>query len=182
MASGVRSLLRKKRAEQELEEEMQSFLLAAVKGHPETHDEVSINFAAPRYFETYGTPLLSGRDFSFKDQQGPLVAMINQAMARDYFGKSSPIGCYVTLDHVTLRGNETPTYQIVGVVADAKYNDLQQAAPRTIYLHTFQEDRIVSQLTLRTATEPESAASAVRQSVTSVLKTVPITRVSTMTE
>jgi len=40
----------------------------------------------------------------------------------------------------------------------------------------------VSQLTLRTATGPESAASAVRQSVTSILKTVPITRVSTMTE
>lgn len=155
---------------------------AAVKGHPENHRVVSINFVAPHYFETYGTPLFVGRDFSFEDQRGPLLAIINQAMARDYFGANSPIGSYVTLDHVTLRGNETPTYEIVGVVGDAKYNDLQQATPRTIYLDAFQENRIVSQLTLRTAIDPETVASAVRQGVASVLKTVPIARVSTMTD
>ena len=155
---------------------------AVVKGHPENHHEVSINFVAPNYFETYGTPFLAGRDFSFKDQRGPLLAIINQAMARDYFGTSSPIGSNVTLDHVTLRGNETPTYEIVGVVGDAKYNDLQQATPRTIYLGAFQESRIVSQLTLRTDIDPEAVASAVRQNVASVLKTVPVVRVSTMTD
>ena len=155
---------------------------AVVKGHPENHREVSINFVAPNYFETYDTPFLAGRDFSFKDQRGPLLAIINQAMAREYFGANSPIGSYVTLDHVTLRGNETPTYEIVGVVGDAKYNDLQQATPRTIYLDAFQENRIVSQLTLRTAVDPETVASAVRQSVASVLKTVPVVRVSTMTD
>jgi predicted permease len=155
---------------------------AVVKGHPENHREVSINFVAPNYFETYGTPLLAGRDFSFKDQRGPLLAIINQAMARDYFGTNSPIGSNVTLAHVTLRGNETPTYEIVGVAGDAKYNDLQQATPRTIYLNAFQENRIVSQLTLRTAIDPEAVASAVRQNVASLLKTVPVVRVSTMTD
>jgi len=155
---------------------------AVVKGHPENHREVSINFVAPNYFQTYDTPFLAGRDFSFKNQRGPLLAIINQAMARDYFGRNSPIGSYVTLDHVTLRGNETPTYEIVGVVGDAKYNDLQQVTPRTIYLDAFQESRMVSQLTLRTAIDPEAVASVVRQSVASVLKTVPVARVSTMTD
>jgi predicted permease len=155
---------------------------AVVEGHPENHREVSINFVAPNYFETYGTPLFAGRDFSFKDQRGPLLAIINQSMARDYFGTNSPIGSHVTLDHVTLRGSDTPSYEIVGVVGDAKYNDLQQATPRTIYLDAFQENRIVSQLTLRTATDPEAVASAVRQSVASVLKTVPVVRVNTMTD
>jgi len=155
---------------------------AVVKGHPENHREVSINFVAPNYFETYGTPLLAGRDFSFEDHRGPLVAIINQTMARDYFGRNSPIGSYVTLDHVTLRANETPAYEIVGVVGDAKYNDLQQATPRTIYLHACQENRIVSQLTLRSAIDPDSVAGVVRQSVASVLKTMPVVRVSTMTD
>ena len=155
---------------------------AAVKGHPENHREVSINFVAPNYFETYGTPLLAGRDFSFEDHRGPLVAIINQTMARDYFGRNSPIGSYVTLDHVTSRANETPTYEIVGVVGDAKYNDLQQPTPRTIYLHAGQENRIVSQLTLRSSIDPDSVAGVVRQSVASVLKTVPVVRVRTMTD
>lgn len=154
---------------------------AVVKGHPENHLEVSINFVAPDYFETYGTPLLAGRDFSFEDQRGRLVAIINQAMARDYFGTNSPIGSHVTLDHVTLRGNETPTYEIVGVVGDAKYNDLQPTTPRTIYLDAFQETHMVSQLTLLTAIDPGAVASAARKSVASVLKTVPVVRVSTMT-
>ena len=155
---------------------------AVVKGHPENRREVSINFVAPKYFETYGATLLAGRDFSFEDQLRPPVAIMNQTMASDYFARNSPIGSYVTLDHVTLRGDETPTYQIVGVVSDAKYNDLRQAAPRTIYLHAFQEGRVVSELTLRTAMDPESATSAVRQTVASVLKTVPIVGVRTMTD
>lgn len=155
---------------------------AVVQGHPENHRVVSINFVTPNYFQTYGTPLLAGRDFSFNDQHGPLLAIINHTMAHDYFGSDSPIGSYVTLDHVTLRGNDTPTYRIVGVVGDAKYNDLQQATPRTIYLYAFQENRIVSRLSLRTAADPESVTDAVRERVASVLKTVPIVRVNTMTD
>jgi putative ABC transport system permease protein len=155
---------------------------AVVRGHPDNRRVVSINFVAPKYFETYGATLLAGRDFSFEDRLGPNVAIINQTMASEYFGRSSPIGSYVTLDHVTLRGDDTPTYQIVGVVGDAKYNDLHQTAPRTMYLHAFQEGRVVSELTLRTAIDPESATSAVRRTVASVLKTVPIGRVRTMTD
>ncbi len=155
---------------------------AAAKGQPEYHRVVSINFVAPNYFETYGTPLLAGRDFSFQDQGGPLVAIMNQTMARDYFGSNNPIGRYVTLDHVTLRGNDTPTYEIVGVVGDAKYNELQQSTPPTIYLHAFQEDRTVSQLTLRTTINPQAVASAVRQKVASVLKSVTVDRISTMND
>lgn len=155
---------------------------ATVKGHPENHREVSINFVSPHYFESYGTPLLAGRDFSLKDQGGPLVAIINETMARDYFGMSNPIGSYVTLDHVTLRGDDAPTYQVVGVVGDAKYNELQQPTPGTIYLHAFQEGRIVSQLTLRTAIAPEGVAISVRKLVGATLKTVPVVRINTMAD
>ena len=155
---------------------------ATIQGCPENHREISINFVAPKYFGTYGTPLLAGRDFAFNDDRGPLVAIINQTMARDYFGAGNPIGSYVTLDHVTLRGNDTPTYEIVGVVGDAKYNELQQTSPRTLYLNAFQEDRIVSQLTVRTTIAPEAVAKEVRRKVESVLKTVSIGRVTTMTD
>jgi putative ABC transport system permease protein len=155
---------------------------ATAQGHPEIRRVVSIDFGAPHYFDTYGTPLLAGRDFAFNDEHGPLVAIINEAMARDFFHSSNPIGSYMTLDHVTGRGNDTPSYEIVGVVGDAKYNDLQRPAPRTIYLHAFQEDRVVSQLTLRTEVNPESVTNAVRERVASILRTVPVIRTTTMTD
>ena len=155
---------------------------ASIKGHPENHRAVAINFIAPKYFETYGTPLVAGRDFSPNDESGSLVAIINQTMAREFFGAENPVGSDVTLDHVTLRGNATPTYQIVGVAGDAKYNDLQQAAPRTIYLNAYQEGRIVDRFAIRTTMDPEAAVSAVRQTVASAVKNVPIVRISTMTD
>ena len=155
---------------------------ASVDGHPEVHEPISINFVSPHYFDTYGTQLLSGRDFSTSDKHGSLVAIINESISHDFFGSRNPIGSYITLDHVTGRGSDTPTYRIVGVVADAKYNDLQQQPPRTLYLHAFQEDHFVSQLSLRAAVNPESLTGVVREKVASVLNSVPIARVTTMTE
>jgi predicted permease len=53
---------------------------------------VSLNWVAPKYFATFGTPLLAGRDFAFEDEGRPPVAIVNQAMARHYFGTNSPLG------------------------------------------------------------------------------------------
>lgn len=53
-------------------------------------------------------------------------------MARYYFGEVSPVG-----GHVTLERDDRP-FEIVGVAGDAKYLDLHEAAPRTVYLCAFQ--------------------------------------------
>jgi putative ABC transport system permease protein len=126
---------------------------------------VAVNQVAPKYFETFGTPLLAGRDFDFQDTSGrPLVAIVNQAMARYYFGQRSPIGKHVSLDHVTGGGTGEP-YEIVGVVGDAKYLDLHGPAPRTIYLSAFQTGRVPSRFSLRTRVDPASVADEVRRTV-----------------
>lgn len=151
---------------------------ATAQGRPDLHLPIAINYVGPSYFETYGTPFVAGRDFSFRAEHGPLVAIINQSMAREFFGDRSPIGTHMTLDHITLRGDDTPTYQIVGVVGDAKYNDLQQAPPRTIYLQAFQAES----LTVRTAINPSAVSTSVRQTIASVMPTLPITGVTTMTD
>jgi ABC-type antimicrobial peptide transport system permease subunit len=87
----------------------------------------------------------------------------------------------VTLNHATGHRDDQ-TYEIVGVAGDAKYNDLHEAAPRTIYLDAFEQDRISDQLSLRTQIDPEATATAVRQKVASVMKGVSIVRVRTMTD
>jgi predicted permease len=154
---------------------------AFAEDHPEKQTQATINYVAPDYFETYGTAFLAGRDFSARDQSGSSVAIINEAAARDCFGNENPIGRHITLSHITLAKGEK-TYEVVGVVGDAKYNDLQQPAPPTIYADLIQQGFIGSQLAIRTRIDPDGIASAVRENEAAVLKAVPIVRIMTMNE
>jgi predicted permease len=130
---------------------------------------ISLRWVAPRFFETYGTPLLAGRDFTFQDFGTAHLAIINRAMARYYFGDADPIGRRVTLER------DDQPFQIVGVVGDAKYNDLREPAPRTIYLCSFQARSVTSNsFALRTNGDPATIADAVRRTAAAVLKNVPI--------
>jgi predicted permease len=154
---------------------------AFAEGHPEKQTQASINYVASDYFQTYGTPFLAGRDFSASDQAGSAVAIINEAAARDAFGNENPIGRHITLSHITMTKGDK-TFEVVGVVGDAKYNDLQQPAPPTIYADLLQQSFIGSQLAVRTRINPDGIASAIRQTEADVLKSVPIVRILTMKE
>jgi predicted permease len=150
-----------------------------VEGHPERPEDrryVSVNWVGPKYFETLGTPLLVGRDFTFEDRSLPRAAIINEAMAHYYFGDANPIGKYATFD------GEKQSYQIVGVAGDAKYFEIRENALRTIYLNTFQDPRPGSGFALRTGIDPEAVESAVRRTVHADLKTVPVARFTTLAD
>jgi putative ABC transport system permease protein len=148
---------------------------ATVEGYQKKAVEtrVFVRWVAPKYFETYGTPLLAGRDFTFQDQGH--IAIISLAMARYYFGETNPVGKRVTLE----RDNQP--FEIVGVVGDAKYMDLHEAAPRTIYLRSFQERGVNSHdFSLRTNGDLAAAAGEVRRAVGTVLKTATVDSLTTM--
>ena len=160
----------------------------SVEGFAESPDArryVPLNWVGPRYFETFGTPLLAGRDFAFTDKGGPPVAIVNQAMARYYFGDRDPIGGRFQLVGPSSSGiTGTPpdqAYTIIGVVGDAKYMDLRETPPRTIYLNAFQErSMFVNELALKTSGRPAAVTDEVRRIVREELKTVSIARVTTM--
>jgi predicted permease len=154
------------------------------QGHPDNRHNVAINNVSPSYFETYGTPLLSGRYFSAEDAQDkdkPLVAIMNQSAARECFGNEIPIGKHLTLSHITRTKGEI-TYEVIGVVADAKYNDMEQPSPPTIYRDFVQQASMGSQLAVRSRIDPDAVAGLVRETESTVLKTVPIVRITTMNE
>ena len=160
----------------------------SVEGFAESPDArryVPLNWVAPRYFETFGTPLLAGRDFAFTDKGGPPVAIVNQAVARYYFGDRDPIGGRFQLVGPSSSGitgaPPDQAYTIIGVVRDAKYLDLREAPPRTIYLNAFQErSMFVNELALKTSGRPAAVTDEVRRIVREELKTVSIARVTTM--
>jgi macrolide transport system ATP-binding/permease protein len=91
---------------------------------------------SPEYFETMGIPLLAGRDFTEQDVHpdspsnlSTSTAIINQTMARRFFGTVSPLGKHFHF----VEGNRPPL-EIVGVVADSKYNDLRESPTDFFYI------------------------------------------------
>ena len=138
---------------------------------------VSLNWVAPAYFEVMRTPIVAGRDFTATDRQGPRVAIVNQSFARYYFGDGAAIGRQFTFE------GQRDAFEIVGVAADAKYSSLHEPPPRTAYLHVFQDrGGRFSQFALRTTGAPTAVAGEVRRAVSEVLKTVPISRMTTLSD
>jgi predicted permease len=160
----------------------------SVEGFDEAADArryVPLNWVGPRYFETFGTPLLAGRDFAFTDRGGPPVAIVNEAMARYYFGDKDPIGGRFQLVGPSNSGvtgaPPDQAYTIIGVVGDAKYLDLRETPPRTIYLNAFQERTMfANELALRTTGRPGAVTDEVRRIVRDELRAVSVARVTTM--
>ena len=90
-------------------------------------DVAGFNAVAPGYFTTIGTPLVAGRPFDARDTaSSPHVAVVNESFARYFFGRDGALG-----RHVTSAG---ATYEIVGVVGDAKYQSLRDGVIATIYI------------------------------------------------
>ena len=90
------------------------------------------NWVSPQYFKTMGTPLLAGRDFDEHDTAAsPKVAIVNLEFARQFTNGSSPIGKRI-VQRAEL-GKPQVEYEIVGVVANTKYQDLREEFPPLVY-------------------------------------------------
>ena len=85
-------------------------------------------YASPSYFATMGIPLISGRSFTAADTtDAPFVVIVNQTFVRRFLGSKPPIGQLV---HVRPEPQYPErTYEIVGTIADTKYNNLRGEVP-----------------------------------------------------
>ena len=134
------------------------------------------HFAAPGLFKTFGIQFLQGRDFDFGDSpQSPKVAIINQTMAGRLFGSEDPMGVRVRV------GTREREHQVIGVVADSKYDDIRVDPPPTIYLASLQYPGRSSTLAIRTEGDPNLVAGAVRHEINELGVEIPI-RTSTFNE
>jgi len=91
---------------------------------PEEHNGSSWDRVSPGFFETIGQPILRGRGFTDQDTAtSRMVAVVNQAFVKKFFPNEDPIGHHFgTFDH-----KYASSYEIVGIVADAKYNNPRDA-------------------------------------------------------
>jgi predicted permease len=93
--------------------------------------QIYFNAVSDGYFATIGTPLIAGRDFNRHDTSGsPAVAIVNQTIVKKYFRGANPIGRFFRMRRGDTFGD---AIEIIGVVKDAKYNDLRKEIPPTAY-------------------------------------------------
>jgi putative ABC transport system permease protein len=152
---------------------------------------VAHDWVVGRYFEAMGVRLKAGRYLGEQDSAtAEPVVVINEAMARKFWPSQDPVG-----QRIAWGGNRVNArwMRIVGVVADVK----QGALNTETFQQTFQPwlqvsdaaiaDNVVGALRslkiiLRTSTEPEALAAAVRAQIREVDPSLPVTAVQTMEE
>jgi predicted permease len=137
----------------------------------------SVNGVGPGYFGAMGIPLVAGREFTERDVlSAPKVAIINETMAKKYWGDKSPLG-----HRFGFGRDEGTQIEIVGVVKDSKHATLRDEIPRFVYVPYMQDDAVTG-LTfyVRTSGRPETMAGAVRAAVQRIDPTLPLYDLKTM--
>ena len=153
-----------------------------VSGYAARPDEdmiVHLNRVGPGFFETLGMQVLQGRDFDARDHQNsPKVALINETMARYFFGTESPLGKHFGWGDAEERSD----FEIVGVVKDAKYLNLRAATPRTAYVYAFQDLQSLdwTHFEVRTIGNPNAAISRIRAEIQSIDQSLTVSAFRTL--
>jgi predicted permease len=130
----------------------ESISTAAFVPSPGQSREAILLVVSPSFFQTMDTTMLRGRDFDARDDEhGAPVAIVNEAAARYFFGASDPMGQRITVEG---RNGSRP-FTVAGLVRDARYRSLKEAAPRIIYLPLLQGAPDEAYVAVRTIGDPE---------------------------
>ena len=145
---------------------------------PERERSALFNAASPDYFKAMRTPILTGRDFTTADAPNrPLVAIVNEAFAQKFYRGENPIGKTFVVERWG-RDQADKQYEIVGLVADAKYRTLRETPQATWYAPLAQMDIIdVStsvRMAIKTAAQPWASREAILHAINGVNKEIAV--------
>jgi putative ABC transport system permease protein len=146
--------------------------------NPEEDPSADRYSITPGYLRAMRIPVLRGREFDQHDIAGsPMVALVNESMARQFWPGEDPIG-----KRFRMGDTKGPWKTVVGVVGDVLHKGLD--APHTIQVYVpntqFTDSMVI--LAVRTSNEPSSIAAAVRSEVAALDPQVPVSEVATMDE
>ena len=132
------------------------------------------------YFDTFGIPLLSGRDFSSLDQPAGLpVAIVNQAFAEKFFPGRDPLGRRLRFGDSR---STAPWLTIVGVVPNTFSGDPEEPRPPMVYSPLSQTHANFLSMAVRMPADAMGVTSQVRDIVASLNGDIPIYFVYSMDE
>jgi predicted permease len=141
---------------------------------------LNYNVISPDYLKTLGIPLLRGRAFTdADDDKAPYVAIVNEAMVKEYWPKLDPIG-----RRFKIGSDQKHSIEVVGVAKDSRYQGLAGPINPYFYLPVVQHYAINSLETLqvRTAGAPGAMIPEMERVIESLAPELPVFDVKTMTE
>ncbi len=146
---------------------------------------VGTSTVGPKYLETMGISLLRGRDFTRVEPKttgnsvGPDYVIINETMAERFWPGEDALG-----RRFTFYGDEAPV-EIIGIAANAKYNQLAEQPQPYAYLpllQSYRDAKVVMNLFVNTQGPPTSVAGDVQTIIRRLDPNLPITGMAPMTE
>jgi len=135
------------------------------------------------YFPTLHLKLKSGRVLSHMEaDSGRKVAVVNETLARKFFGMENPVGQQIVLKDLSKAPDPVanPVFEIIGVVNDAKNQGIQDAPSPEAFIPYTVTGAYERGVLVRTASEPLAMLSAVRREIWSVDRGVALTLTGTL--
>jgi predicted permease len=164
-----------------------------IEGRPldgPVHGGGSFTPVSANYFNVFKIPLLRGRSFTEQDTTGtPGVAIINQAMARQYWPDGNPVGERITIGRGLGPGMDEPPREIVGVVGDVRDGALNREPNPIMYVpwaqlpdaHSANLLDITSLAwVIRTRAEPFSLSESIQKQLRDASGGLPVARMRSM--
>ena len=153
-----------------------------IEGQPEPPSgrdyPASWNVITPDYFHTLGIPLMRGRGFTEHDTATSTpVIVINDTLARRMFPGEDPIG-----RRIRSWRDENQLREIVGIVADVRYEGLADQDRGLVYVPHQQNSWRVLVVAARAAGDPAALASALRETVNRIDPNLGLGRLGTLSQ
>jgi predicted permease len=123
---------------------------------------------SPGFFETIGTPLLAGREFTWHDDsKSPSVAVVNLALAKRVFHNENPVG-------KTFPGYGGGSIEVIGVVADGKYESLTESQQPVLFWSILQNYNSTTTLEVKSSLPPTQMVSEIRRTIAKLDPELPL--------
>jgi macrolide transport system ATP-binding/permease protein len=145
------------------------------------HNDVPERAVSAGYFETIGAKLAAGRYFNdSEDLSKPLVVIVNQVFAQQYFPGQNPIGKRIAYERLNAAASQS--MEIVGVVENLQEGQLDQKPRAFMYVPFNQSPGTFLSLTVRTASAEKSIIGAVQRELREIDRDIAIVTGTTMVE
>ena len=138
--------------------------------------EVPSAVVTPAYFDGLGIRIVRGRAFRPQDDRmAPPVAIVNEAMARRYWGTSDVVGRRYGYD-----GVPDSWVEIVGVAADVKVTSLTESPQPQLYRPWDQSGFPIASFIVRTSGDPSDLTATIGRAVREFDSKLPIMQLTTV--
>jgi predicted permease len=145
------------------------FVEGRPEGQPGERPQAEYHAITPEYFKTLEIPVRAGRDFDRSDTpERPRVAIVNETLARSAFPGESPLGRRIRTN------SKAPWLEIVGIVADTRWQDPSHPPPAVLFVSSGQGAGKSLSILARTSLDEQSLAGTLRALLHDANPTVPV--------